>query len=40
MPHDERYDRADEFMEVVYKLWECSWEDDAIVMNKENKYVC
>ena len=35
MPHDERYDRADEFMEVVYKLWECSWEDDAIVMNKE-----
>ena len=22
LPHDERYARADEFMEVVYKLWE------------------
>ncbi|HEY9068070.1 MAG TPA: LLM class flavin-dependent oxidoreductase [Burkholderiaceae bacterium] len=28
--HDERYDRADEFMEVVYKLWEASWADDAV----------
>lgn len=31
LPHDERYARADEFMEVVYKLWEGSWEDDAVV---------
>lgn len=29
--HDERYDVADEYMEVVYKLWEGSWEDDAVV---------
>ena len=29
--HDQRYDRADEYMSVVYKLWEHSWEDDAIV---------
>jgi FMN-dependent oxidoreductase (nitrilotriacetate monooxygenase family) len=29
--HDERYDRADEYMEVVYKLWEASWDDDAVV---------
>ncbi|MXR51737.1 NtaA/DmoA family FMN-dependent monooxygenase [Halovenus sp. WSH3] len=28
--HDERYDRADEFMEVCYALWEDSWEDDAV----------
>jgi FMN-dependent oxidoreductase (nitrilotriacetate monooxygenase family) len=28
--HDERYDQADEFMDVVYKLWEHSWEDDAV----------
>src|SRR6267143_7197192 len=27
--HDDRYDVADEYMEVVYKLWEGSWEDDA-----------
>src|SRR5262249_34644628 len=25
--HDTRYDVADEFMDVVYKLWEASWED-------------
>ena len=25
-----RYDVADEYMEVVYKLWEGSWEDDAV----------
>ncbi len=28
--HDDRYDRADEFMDVVYKLWEGSWADDAV----------
>jgi len=28
--HDERYDRADEFLQVVYKLWETSWDDDAV----------
>ncbi|MFD0689735.1 LLM class flavin-dependent oxidoreductase [Actinomadura fibrosa] len=31
LPHDERYVRAEEFMEVVYKLWEGSWRDDAVV---------
>ena len=31
LEHDERYDRADEYMEVVYKLWEQSWEEDAVV---------
>ena len=34
-PHDERYEKADEYMEVVYKLWEASWEDDAVVIDKE-----
>ena len=29
--HDDRYDIADEYMEVLYKLWEGSWEDDAVV---------
>ncbi len=29
--HDERYDVADEYMEVAYKLWEGSWDDDAVV---------
>jgi FMN-dependent oxidoreductase (nitrilotriacetate monooxygenase family) len=29
--HDGRYDVADEYMEVVYKLWESSWEDGAAI---------
>jgi FMN-dependent oxidoreductase (nitrilotriacetate monooxygenase family) len=28
--HDARYDRADEFMDVAYALWEGSWADDAV----------
>ncbi len=34
-PHDERYDRADEFAEIVTRLWE-SWDPDAIVLDREN----
>jgi len=33
--HDERYDLADEYLDVVYKLWEKSWEDGAVVRDKE-----
>lgn len=32
--HDERYRWAEEYLEVVYKLWEGSWEDDAIVADR------
>ncbi|MCC2974277.1 LLM class flavin-dependent oxidoreductase [Massilia sp. IC2-476] len=32
--HDERYDLADEYLEVVYKLWEKSWEDGAVVRDR------
>ncbi|KSU65571.1 LLM class flavin-dependent oxidoreductase [Arthrobacter sp. NIO-1057] len=35
MEHDERYNHADEYLEVVYKLLEGSWEDDAVQNNKE-----
>ncbi|MCU1552384.1 MAG: dmoA 2 [Glaciihabitans sp.] len=31
LTHEERYDRAHEYMEVLYKLWEGSWEDGAVV---------
>jgi FMN-dependent oxidoreductase (nitrilotriacetate monooxygenase family) len=34
--HDERYARAEEYVEVLYKLWEGSWEDDAVVADLEN----
>jgi FMN-dependent oxidoreductase (nitrilotriacetate monooxygenase family) len=33
MEHDLRYDRADEFMEVVLGHW-ASWDDDALVVDK------
>jgi FMN-dependent oxidoreductase (nitrilotriacetate monooxygenase family) len=31
--HDERYDRAEEFIEVVTQLWD-SWEDDALILDR------
>ncbi|UOE45108.1 LLM class flavin-dependent oxidoreductase [Agromyces larvae] len=34
--HDQRYDIADEYLEVLYKLWEGSWEDDAVVRDRES----
>jgi FMN-dependent oxidoreductase (nitrilotriacetate monooxygenase family) len=33
--HDARYDHADEYLEVLYKLWEGSWEDDAVVRDRD-----
>jgi len=36
MEHDDRYDYADEYLEVLYKLWEGSWEDDAVVKDVES----
>ncbi|MFD1213074.1 LLM class flavin-dependent oxidoreductase [Arthrobacter sp. GCM10027362] len=35
MEHDERYNHADEYLEVIYKLLEGSWEDDAVVKDRE-----
>ena len=36
VPHDVRYERADEYMEVCNKLWN-SWEVDAVIMDKEKQ---
>ena len=33
--HDERYDRADEFLEAATGLWD-TWEDDALVLDRVN----
>ena len=35
VPHDERYAIADEFMDAVYKLWEASWDEEAVVNDRE-----
>jgi len=33
--HDTRYELAEEFLDVCYKLWEGSWEDGAVVKDRE-----
>lgn len=35
--HDERYDRADEFLEVVLGHWD-TWEDDALVIDRKTGF--
>ncbi|MER2299128.1 MAG: NtaA/DmoA family FMN-dependent monooxygenase, partial [Pseudomonas sp.] len=37
LKHADRYERAEEFMDVVYKLWEGSWADDAVVADKTRR---
>jgi long-chain alkane monooxygenase len=34
--HDLRYEMADEYLDVLYKLWEGSWDDDAIIADRAN----
>ena len=34
LEHDYRYDRADEFMEVVLGHWD-AWEDGSLIMDKK-----
>ena len=34
LKHDDRYDMADEYMAVVHKLWEESWDDDAVLRDR------
>jgi alkanesulfonate monooxygenase SsuD/methylene tetrahydromethanopterin reductase-like flavin-dependent oxidoreductase (luciferase family) len=37
MEHDARYDRADEFMDVVMGHWN-TWEDDALILDKAGQF--
>jgi FMN-dependent oxidoreductase (nitrilotriacetate monooxygenase family) len=34
--HDDRYAIAEEYMEVVYKLWEGSWADDSVLADSQS----
>lgn len=34
--HDDRYEIAEEFLDVAYKLWEGSWEDTAVLRDRES----
>lgn len=33
--HDTRYDMADDYLELSLKLWEGSWEDDALLLDRQ-----
>jgi FMN-dependent oxidoreductase (nitrilotriacetate monooxygenase family) len=37
IPHDQRYEYAQEYIDVAYKLWEASWDDDAVIMDRERR---
>ncbi|HUR00973.1 MAG TPA: LLM class flavin-dependent oxidoreductase [Nonomuraea sp.] len=35
--HDLRYEIAEEYLEVLYKLWEGSWEDGAVIRDRDRR---
>ncbi|OBZ97260.1 N5,N10-methylene tetrahydromethanopterin reductase [Pararhizobium polonicum] len=35
--HDARYDAAEDYLQVLYKLWEGSWDDDAVLRDKAGR---
>ncbi|MCG2574410.1 LLM class flavin-dependent oxidoreductase [Acinetobacter sp. ME22] len=35
--HDLRYEQAEEFLELSYKFWQDSWEDDAVRKDKQQR---
>ncbi len=36
LDHDDRYVLAEEYVDVLYKLWEGSWEEDALLQDRES----
>lgn len=37
VPHDDRYEIADEYLDVLYKLWEGSWDDGAVIQDRDRR---
>jgi FMN-dependent oxidoreductase (nitrilotriacetate monooxygenase family) len=35
--HDRRYDQAEEYLQLLYKLWEGSWENGAVLRDAEHR---
>ncbi|PWC12610.1 LLM class flavin-dependent oxidoreductase [Brenneria corticis] len=35
LSHDQRYDRADDYLSLCYKLWEGSWQEGAVLRDQE-----
>jgi FMN-dependent oxidoreductase (nitrilotriacetate monooxygenase family) len=36
-PHDRRYDRAEEFIDLTLQLWEGGWSDDPFTIDKDSR---
>lgn len=36
LSHDQRYALAEEYLQVCYKLWESSWDDDAVRADRDS----
>lgn len=34
VPHDERYDMGDEYLALMYRLWEGSWDEGAVLLDR------
>ena len=39
LSHDQRYDRAEEFMELILKLWD-SWDEGALRLDRAGRHLC
>lgn len=37
VPHDQRYDVAHEYMDLMYKFWESSWGPDSVKWDRERR---
>jgi FMN-dependent oxidoreductase (nitrilotriacetate monooxygenase family) len=37
LAHDDRYDVAEDYMQATYKLWEASWEDGAVLRDRQGR---
>ncbi|MEA2744088.1 MAG: long-chain alkane monooxygenase [Acetobacteraceae bacterium] len=35
--HDDRYDVAEDYVQATYKLWEASWEDGAVLRDRQGR---
>ena len=35
--HDDRYEVAEDYMQATYKLWEASWQDDAVLRDRQGR---
>jgi FMN-dependent oxidoreductase (nitrilotriacetate monooxygenase family) len=37
LAHDDRYEVAEDYMQATYKLWEASWEDGAVLRDRQGR---